>query len=89
MTPEEKELLTQVAKLGEENHKILIGLQRSMRLQTIWSVIKIAVVVVPLVAGYIFIQPYLNNILGGSSIGSSLQNLPENLKGVSDLLKGQ
>ncbi len=89
MTPEEKELLMRVTKLAEDNNKILLGLRRTLHLQAIWSVIKIAIVVVPLVAGYIFIQPYLGNILGENSISSSLKDLPANLRGVQDLLNGQ
>ncbi|MFZ2769655.1 MAG: hypothetical protein WA048_00330 [Minisyncoccia bacterium] len=76
-------------KLSEDNNKILLGIRRTLHLQAIWSVVKIAIVVIPLVAGYIFLQPYLNNVMGGESIGSSLRDLPANLKGVQDLLNGQ
>ena len=90
MTPEEKELLMRTVKLAEDNNRILLGIKRTLHLQTIWSVVKIAVVVLPLIIGYIFLQPYLNTILGGTgTVGSSLKDLPANLKGVQDLLNGQ
>ena len=91
MTPDEKELLMRTLKLSEDNNRILIGLQRSVRWQAIWSLIKVAFLVIPLVVGYIFLQPYLNSLGMGSpsSIGASIKNFPTNLKGVQDLLNSQ
>ena len=59
MNPEEKALLEQSLKLSEENHRILLKLQRAARWNTFWSVIKILVFILPLIAGYFYLQPYL------------------------------
>jgi predicted MFS family arabinose efflux permease len=63
MNPEEKELLRHVLKLSEENNHILRKIQRSARWALLWGFIKIAIIVVPLVAGYIYLQPFLEQAL--------------------------
>ena len=68
MNPEEKELLTRLLKLSEENHRILEKLQRTIRWWHIWGFIKILIIVVPLVLGYLYLIPYieeLTNTFGG------------------------
>ncbi|MDB5266455.1 MAG: hypothetical protein JWN89_270 [Parcubacteria group bacterium] len=78
MSPEEKELLRRTLVLSEENNKILQKLQGHMRWQAFWSVIKILLVVVPLILGYVFLQPYLGSALNNyQEIQGMLQN-PEN-----------
>jgi len=63
MTPEERELLNRSLVLAEENNKILLRLQRNIKWQTVWGVFKVLVVVVPLVFGYLFLEPYLDPLL--------------------------
>ena len=65
MSPEEKVLLERTLKLSEENNKILRKMQRTARWAIVWGFIKLAFVVVPLVAGYFLLQPYLNQALEG------------------------
>ena len=64
MSPEEKVLLERTLKLSEENNQILRKMQRAARWATLWGFIKVAIIIVPLVAGYIFLQPYLEQALG-------------------------
>ena len=64
MTPEEKELLTRSVKLAEENNKILHVLKRTARWQTFWSLIKTLIIIIPLVVGYLFLEPYLQPLIG-------------------------
>ena len=73
MSPEEKELLNRVAKLSEENNKILQKMQKTARWAVIWGFIKVAIVIVPLVAGYIFLQPFLEQAM-------------QNYSGIKDIL---
>jgi hypothetical protein len=68
MNPEEKELLRRSLLLSEENNKILRGLQRSQRWSSIWGFIKFLIVIVPLVIGYLFLQPYLGSILSNYQV---------------------
>ncbi|MES2214283.1 MAG: hypothetical protein V4465_02785 [Patescibacteria group bacterium] len=78
MSPEEKELLRRTLVLSEENNKMLKKLQGHMRWQAFWSVIKILLVVVPLILGYVFLQPYLGSALNNyQEIQGMIQN-PEN-----------
>ncbi|KND48818.1 MAG: hypothetical protein AB200_00055 [Parcubacteria bacterium C7867-005] len=61
MSPEEKELLRRTLKLSEDNNRILLRLQSSARWQAFWSLIKILFIVLPLVVGYILLQPYFGS----------------------------
>lgn len=63
MDPEEKELLERALELSEENNRILRKMQRTARWAILWGFIKVALVVIPLVAGYIFLQPFLDQAL--------------------------
>jgi len=60
MNPDERVLLEHTLKLSEENNKILRGIQSAQRRATIYGLIKLALIIVPLVLGYVFIQPYLD-----------------------------
>ncbi|MDO8729233.1 MAG: hypothetical protein Q7K26_05125 [bacterium] len=63
MNPEEKALLERSLKLGEENNQILRKMQRAARWAVLWGFIKAAIVIVPLVVGYIYLQPFLDQAL--------------------------
>jgi len=63
MSPEEKVLLERTLKLSEENNKILRKMQRTARLAILWGFIKVAIIVVPLVIGYLYLEPYLGQAL--------------------------
>ncbi len=64
MTPEEKVLLEQTLKLSKENNKILLGLRSSARWSTFWSFVRFALIVAPLVLGYLYLEPYLGSFMG-------------------------
>ena len=61
MNSEEKNLLKRAVELSEENNHILRKLQRAARLRHFWGFIKIAVIIVLLVFGYIRVAPYVEN----------------------------
>jgi hypothetical protein len=63
MNPEEKVLLERALKLSEENNKILRKIERRFRWTVLWGFIKIAIIVVPLVVGYLYLEPYLGQAL--------------------------
>lgn len=59
MNPEERILLERSLKLSEENNKILKKFERRARWAVLWGILKIAIIIIPLVIGYFFIQPYI------------------------------
>ena len=63
MNPEEKVLLERTLKLSEEHNLILRKMQRTAQWAVLWGFIKITIIVVPLVAGYIFLQPFLGQAM--------------------------
>ena len=73
MNPEERQLLERSLKLSEENNQLLMRIEKRSRLAMTWGFIKLAVIVVPLVVGYLFLEPYLDQAV-------------ENFKGVQDLI---
>lgn len=63
MNPEERVLLERTLKLSEENNKILHKMQRAARWAILWGFIKVAIIIVPLIAGYLYLQPFLEQAL--------------------------
>ncbi|CAN5118852.1 hypothetical protein BH11PAT3_BH11PAT3_2960 [soil metagenome] len=78
MSPEEKELLRRSLTLSEENNRILRKVEKSLKWQAIWSIIKILIVVVPLVLGYVFFQPYFGTMFNTYKEVEGMINNPEN-----------
>jgi len=60
MNPEERRLLERSLKLSEDNNRMLKKLERRSKWAMIWAFVKIAIVVVPLVLGYLFFGSYIN-----------------------------
>jgi len=75
MNPEEKVLLERTLKLSEENNQILHKIERRARWAALWGFIKVAVIIVPLVIGYFYLQPFLDQAL-------------ENFNSVKELING-
>ena len=59
MNPEERALLEHSLKLAEENNKILHKINRRAHWAFVWGFVKIVIIVIPLVLGYLFLQPYI------------------------------
>jgi hypothetical protein len=80
MNPEEKELLERSLKLLEENNYILRKLDRRARMAMLWGFVKIIVIVIPLIIGYFFLQPYLqeaaDNYNGIQELFQEYRSLP-------------
>ena len=74
MNPDERRLLERALKLSEENNRILRKLETRARWSTAWGFIKFLIVIVPLIAGYIYLQPYLDQALGNFNNLKSLIN---------------
>ncbi|MDP3763215.1 MAG: hypothetical protein Q8Q92_00965 [bacterium] len=74
MSPEEKVLLERTLKLSEENNQILRRMQRAARWATLWGFIKVAFIIVPLVVGYLYLQPFLNQLMENYSGAIELLN---------------
>ena len=77
MNPEERVLLERTLKLSEENNQILCKIQRRARWAIIWGFIKIAIIIVPLVAGYIYLQPFLEQATVNYNTLKNLLNIAQ------------
>ncbi|MDO8569784.1 MAG: hypothetical protein Q7R89_03375 [bacterium] len=75
MNPEERVLLERTLKLSEENNQILRKMQRTARWAVLWGFIKVAIVIVPLVVGYIYLQPFLDQALENFNAVRELLNI--------------
>jgi hypothetical protein len=60
MNPEDRALLERSIKLSEDNNKILQKMMRAQRRATVYGFIKLLIIIVPLVVGYLFLQPYID-----------------------------
>jgi len=62
MNPEERRLLERSLKLSEENNTILKRIDRRAKLAMFWGFIKLAVIAIPLIIGYFFLEPYFKQV---------------------------
>ncbi|MBX4189029.1 hypothetical protein KW785_00340 [Candidatus Parcubacteria bacterium] len=62
MNPDERGMLERALKLSEENNKILRKMQRTARWAAVWGVIKFLVLIIPLIVGYLYLEPYLKGL---------------------------
>lgn len=77
MSPEERLLLERTLKLSEENNQILLSMKRRIYWAFLWGVIKILIIAIPLVIGYLYLEPYFG------SFGQTFQDA----QGIIQLLK--
>lgn len=61
MSPEEKRLLERTLKLSEENNEILRSIRRKFRYAILWGVIKFVIIAIPLIIGYLYLEPYFGS----------------------------
>lgn len=76
MDSEERALLERTAKLGDENNRILKKMERRARWAFLWWFIKVLIIVVPLVIGYFYLEPYINQALDSYKAVSNIFNTP-------------
>ena len=62
MNPEERRLLERTLKLSEENNEILRSLRRKFRWAILWGIIKFVIIVIPLIIGYLYLEPYFGSV---------------------------
>ncbi|MEK7461876.1 MAG: hypothetical protein AAB586_02275 [Patescibacteria group bacterium] len=77
MNPEEKTLLERTLRLSEENNQILHKIQNRARWAVLWGFIKVAIIAIPLVAGYLYLQPFLEQTIGNYNALKSALNLTQ------------
>ena len=63
MSPEERQLLERALKLSQENNEILQRIEARAKRAAIYGFIKLAIVILPFVIGYFFLEPYLDQAL--------------------------
>jgi hypothetical protein len=81
MNEDEKKMFDTLVAQTAENHRILRELERQMRLNYLWTGLKVAIVFLPLILGYLYLQPFLdkiNRIYGvvGSNSTSTFSETP-------------
>ena len=76
MDVEERNILERSLRLGEENNRILKRLQRAHRWALFWGFIKFAIIVIPLVIGYLYLEPYLNQAIANYQSVREILNMP-------------
>lgn len=59
---EDQQYLEQILKLSEDNHKLLQRINRRERQAQTAKMIHRVIVIVGLIAAYIYIEPYLKNL---------------------------
>jgi hypothetical protein len=63
MNPEDRLLLERSLKLAKENNQILRRMQRAARWALVWGFIKAVIIIIPLVIGYLYLEPYLDQAI--------------------------
>jgi hypothetical protein len=88
MTPEERSLLQSTHELAEENNKILHGIRRANRFNTIMRVVYWVLIIGFSFGAYYLIQPYIALISGLYGQGANtLNSAQDTVNSLKDLLK--
>ena len=58
MNPEERQMLERSLRLSTENHDLLMRIERRAKWVMLWGFIKLAVIAIPLILGYLYLEPY-------------------------------
>ncbi len=74
MNPDEHALLEKVAELTERNNRLLATMEKRGKWLAIWGFVKIALFILPLIAGYIFLQPYFGSVEKSLDVYRNLLN---------------
>jgi hypothetical protein len=61
MNPEERQLLERSLRLNEENNKLLKKIDGRAKRAAIYGFIKLAIILLPFVVGYFFLEPYFDD----------------------------
>ncbi len=85
MTPEERELLRRSIALSEENNDILRGIQRSMRLSRIMSLVYWLFIIGSAIGAYYLVQPYIEAVSGAySGASNNIDSIIDNFKDLAN-----
>jgi len=76
MNPEDKALMERTLQLSEENNLILRKIERRARWVFVWGFIKAAVIIVPLVIGYLYLQPFIDQAISNFNSIKEFINTP-------------
>jgi len=76
MEVEERRILERSLRLSEENNRILKRMQRAHRWALFWGFIKFAIIVIPLIIGYLYLEPYLDHAIANYQSIKEIFNLP-------------
>jgi hypothetical protein len=74
MSPEERQLLERSLKLAEENNALLRRVDARTKRAALYGFIKFAVLILPFVIGYFFLEPYFDDARGAYENVQSLLN---------------
>lgn len=91
MDPYQKSLLEQIVKQGEENSKILKGLQKNARWTLFFGILKWIIILVPAILAYYYLSPYWTDIkdfyAGFSAQIKSIGGFSEQLKNFDSMMR--
>ncbi len=76
MQPEERSMFERSLKMAEENNRLLKKMDRRARLAMIWGLIKIAIIAIPLILGYLYLEPYINEAINNYQSLKEVFTLP-------------
>jgi hypothetical protein len=86
---EDKSVYDEILAIGQENNRLLKKLIRRQRWAVFFSFLKILIIVVPLVAAYIYLPPLLDEIMSNyrSAIGTvnELKSTTQELEGITNI----
>jgi hypothetical protein len=76
MSPDERDLLESTLKLAKENNRMLRDIKRSLFWSRLWGVLKVLIIVVPFIIGYLYLEPHFG------SLSDSFKQVEEMYKGL-------
>jgi len=74
MDSQDRELLLRTAKLAEDNNRRLRRVERNLFWSQIWGIVKVAIIVIPLILGYFYLEPHFGSLSGSIDQAKQILN---------------
>ncbi len=91
MDPESKELLENTLELAGENNKLLHKIRGVQKRETLWQVLKWAVILGIAFGSFYYLEPYLNKVMdmynSVTGMEKSIKDVSSGSSSLQDLLK--
>lgn len=86
MEPEDKRLLEKTLEVSEENNRLLKEVEKGIRWNRVFSIVRIVIILLPFVLGFLYLLPFIQKLNDFYSVfGSGTETSETSTDAISDI----